>query len=116
MMNFESLRNKKFAYSCLRQLIEKGCLNEEEIRILTNGEECKRKFNYSNYPILLELPYNSEFVDDYCYDEIGRQRFYKDKIVTNGRAFIVSNHWYGPNKSMPDNRTPFLRWVLEKIK
>lgn len=43
-------------------------------------------------------------------------RYYKDKIIVGSRAFVVSNHWYGPNKSMKDNRTPFMEWVLDKMK
>lgn len=116
MIDFESLNNKKFAYSCLALLREQSCLNEAEIRILTSEDECKRLFNCSKYPILSEVPGDSGLVDADCYDELGRQRFYKDKVFADGRAFVVSNHWYGPKKSMPDNRTSFLQWILEKTK
>lgn len=114
MIDHEKLDNKKFAYCCLNFLKEKGCLNEAEVRILTNEDECKRLFCCSKFPILSEVSLKGTMADSDCYDEHGRQRFYKDRIYANGRAFVVSNHWYGPNKSMPDNRTPFLQWVLEK--
>jgi hypothetical protein len=65
---------------------------------------------------LSEVAVDGELENADCYDNTGRQRFYKDKIYVVGRAFVVSNHWYGPGKSMPDNRTPFMQWVLEKIK
>lgn len=109
MIDFESLNNKKFAYSCLALLKEKSCLNGTEILILTSEDACKRLFNCSKYSILSEVPRDSRLVDADCYDEHGRQRFYKDKIFADDRAFVVSNHWYGPKKSMPDNRTPFLQ-------
>lgn len=116
MINFERLDNKKFAYSCLNLLKDKGCLTEEMIQILTDEEECKRLFCFSKFPILSEVSLQGPLENADCYDERGRQRFYKEKIYAAGRAFVVSNHWYGPGKSMPDNRTPFLQWVLEKTK
>ncbi len=116
MIDFERLDNKRFAYSCLTFLSEKNCLHKAEIRILMSEDECKRLFNCSKFPILSEVPLHGALEDADCYDNYGRQRFYKDKIFLDGRAFVVSNHWYGPGKSMPDNRTPFLQWVLEKTK
>lgn len=116
MIDFERLDNKKFAYSCLALLIKKSCLSEAEIRILTSENECKRLFCCSKFPILSEVPVNGVLEDADCYDDHGRQRYYKEKILANGRTFVVSNHWYGPGKSMADNRTPFLQWVLEKTK
>ncbi len=26
------------------------------------------------------------------------------------------NHWYGPDKFNPDNKTPFLTWINKKTK
>jgi hypothetical protein len=116
MINFERLDNKKFAYSCLNLLNEKGSLTEAEIQILASEEVCKRLFCCSKFPVLSEVSLHGQLEVADCYDERGRQRFYKEKIYADGRAFVVSNHWYGPGKSMPDNRSPFLQWVLEKTK
>ena len=116
MIDFERLDNKKFAYTCFTLLNEKSCLNEAEIRILTSEKECKRLFRCSKFPVLSEVSLQGSLEDTDCYDERGRQRFYKEKIYADGRAFVVSNHWYGASKSMEDNRTPFLQWVLEKTK
>ena len=114
MTDYEQLDNKKFAYSCLALLNDQGCLNEAEILILTSEDECKRIFHRSKFPILLEVPLQGTFEDAEGFDELDRQRFYKEKIYAAGRAFVVSNHWYGPGKSMTDNRTPFLKWVTKK--
>ena len=114
MVNLEILDNKEFAFGCLNLLIEKGCLNETDIRILTSESECKWIFSCSKFPILSEVSPIGVLVDADCYDERGRQRFYKEKIYVSGHAFVVSNHWYGPGKSRPDNRTPFLEWVWKK--
>ncbi|XMB85485.1 hypothetical protein RJG79_08645 [Mycoplasmatota bacterium WC44] len=115
MKDIELLGNKKFAYSCFNLLKEKGCLTQEVINILTNVDQCKRLFSCSKFPILLEVNFHDALEDADCYDTKGRQRFYKEKVYYEERAFILSNHWYGPNKSMPDNRTPFFQWVLANI-
>lgn len=109
MEDFEKLTNKKFAYACLDLLKKKGRLNEPEIRILTNEDQCKKLFCCSKFPVLSEVTINDSLADADCYDDYGRQRYYKEKIEAEGRAFVVSNHWYGPGKSMSDNRTPFLQ-------
>lgn len=116
MLELEWLDNKQFAYSCLQLLKETGHLAEAEIQILTDEDECKRRFCCSKFPILSEVSLHGVITDDDCYDDHGRQRFYKDKFYACNRAFVVSNHWYGPGKSMPDNRTPFMNWVCAKAK
>lgn len=116
MMEYEKLTNKSFAFECLNLLIDNGLLSDSEIMILTDNDECKRLFNNTKFPVLLEVAQNHDLDDLDCYDELGRQRFYKEKIFVNGRSFIITNHWYGPNKSVADNRTPFLRWVLNKMR
>jgi len=116
--NIECMPNKQFAYSCLQLLINYGKLDDRSINILTSADECRRLFQCSgNFAILNEVPLNCS--DDeltiYCYDNTGRQRYYKEPIVISGRSFAVTNHWYGPDKTMPDNRTPFLMWIKSKI-
>lgn len=115
MDNLVRLTNKEFAYSCIELLNAKSHLKKEELKILTNEDDCKMLFNCSKFSILSEVKLEGELGYSDCYDENAKQRYYKEKIYADDRAFIVSNHWYGPNKSMPDNRTPFLLWVLEKI-
>lgn len=117
-MELEKLPNKRFAYECVKLLIDNDVLGDSELNVLTNGEKCARLFCCSSgFPILLEV---SKYADEEelsvaCYDGTKRQRYYKDIITHNGKAYVVTNHWYGPNKTMPDNRTPFMKWVLAKI-
>ena len=115
-MDYTKLSNKKFAYEMLDLLIIENKLTEEEINLLTNAELCRSHFGCIKFPILSEVHVNSILEEGDCYDDSGRQRFYKDKFIIKDRAFIITNHWYGPNKSMNDNRTPFQNWVLEKCK
>lgn len=117
-MDLESLPNKEFAYECIQLLKENGKLDEKNMSILTNVDTCKNMFMFSgNFQILQEVPVGicDEELKSYRCDRTGRNRYYKDLIMLENRCYIISNHWYGPNKSMPDNRSPFLKWVNEQI-
>ena len=117
-MNYETMNNKKFAYSILKRLLEAGKLDSATLNVLCNPDECKRLFCFSGkFAVLKEvLPMcTNEELDKACYDGTKRQRYYKDMITVDGKGYVVCNHWYGPNKSMPDNRTPFLQWAEHKF-
>ena len=109
----EKLSNKDFAFRCIDLLDEHNVL-EKSINVLTNKDLCSRYFRCSGFPVLSEVSYYGEPTRNDCYQG-SRQRYYMEKIVCGKRAFVLTNHWYGPNKSMPDNRTPFQRWVLNQI-
>ncbi len=118
-MDLKSLSNKKFAYQCIQLLKEHGKLDNKNINILTNADMCQRMFLCSSsFPVLQEVPVHcsDEELTPYCYDCTGRQRYYKDIVVFQNKGYVVTNHWYGPNKSMPDNRSPFEKWVQQQIK
>lgn len=113
-MSYESMDNKTFAYSILRKLLDEGKLDSTTLSILCNPDECKRLFCFSGkFSVLKEVSpmCTAEELDKVCYDGAKRQRYYKDVIVVGARGYVVCNHWYGPNKTMPDNRTPFLQWA-----
>lgn len=117
-MSYETMDNKTFAYSTLRKLLDAGKLDSNTLSMLCNPDECKRLFCFSGrFAVLKEvsLMCTNEELDTVCYDGTKRQRYYKDVIAIGGKGYVVCNHWYGPNKSMPDNRTPFLQWVECKL-
>ncbi len=115
MINFESLSNKKFALTLMKELIKQNALSDKDINILTNEDECKRLFDCSKFAILSEVSRFGELnEEDYC-DKSGRSRYYQEKVLIGNKAYIVTNHWYGPNKSMKDNRTLFLKWAKGKV-
>lgn len=118
MDSLERMPNKQFAFKCLQLLINNNKLDDKALHLLTNEDECQRLFQCSGkFTILNEIPLNcsDEELKVHCCDNTGRRRYYKEKIFISGRAFVVTNHWYGPEKSMSDNRTPFLRWVKSRI-
>ena len=117
-INIALLENKQFAYACLNLMQEHGLLDDATINTLTSIEACQHLFHCSSkFAVLQEVPLNCSEADlySYCHDCTGKQRYYKGKITAAKRTFVVTNHWYGPNKSMPDNRTPFLGWVMGRV-
>ena len=112
-MQAEELCNKEFAFCCLNRLKAAGKLTAPVLRTLTDAEACRRLFRCSGgFPVLMEVPAgcSGEELTQLCHFS-GKRRYYQDRFLADGRTFVVVNHWYGPNRSMPDNRTPFLDWV-----
>lgn len=112
--NLEKLPNKQFAYSCIQLLKNKNVIKGVVLNNLIDGEQCHNLFSCSSgFPILLEVKGNltKEELNNHCHDSNGRQRYYKEVVEINNKYYVITNHWYGPNKSMQDNRTPFLLWV-----
>lgn len=111
-----SIPNKTFAIKCINLLIDNKKIDDTIISILTNSDTCKQLFHCSgSFAILKEIPnnINHEILKQYRCDNTGRSRYYPNILKINKRCFIITNHWYGPNKSMPDNRTPFYKWVQQ---
>lgn len=108
--SLSEMANKKFIFTCLDLLKNSGKLNEKNLQILTNKDYCSAKF-LCRFSVLSEVPLSGEISPDYYNDNTGRRRYYPERYFIGKRAFIVTNHWYGPEKSNPDNRTPFIQWV-----
>lgn len=108
------MENKKFIFKCLDLLKEAHLLNDQTINLLTNEEFCKNYF-CCKFSVLLEVPPYGDVPREYYQDNTGHRRYYPEKYVIANKTFIVSNHWYGPNKSQADNRTPFMNWIIEEL-
>jgi len=105
------MSNKLFVFTCLKMLNKTGKLTEKNINLLSNKDYCRENF-LCKFAILSEVPALGEISSDYYNDNSGRRRYYPEKYVIGEKYFIVTNHWYGPLKSNPDNRTPFMQWVI----
>ena len=109
------LENKGFAAVIMSFLAKYQILSNTDIQITTSREECREQFS-SSYPMLLEidpkLPLTAQI-----QDAAGRKRFYDTIYVLNGRSFVMTSQLYGLGSSptMRDNRTPFHKWILNKI-
>lgn len=108
------MENKKFIFKCLDLLRDAQLLDNKNIILLTNQELCKNYF-YCKFSVLAEVPLYGEVPKEYYQDNTGHRRYYPEKYVIENKAFVVSNHWYGPNKSQADNRSTFLQWVIKEL-
>lgn len=112
-MEAEQMKNREFVFACLHRLQAAGALTETVLALLTDPETCRREFCMSSgFAVLQEVPSHcgAEQLTALCH--VGTKRRYYQEVFRHGeRAFVAVNHWYGPGRSMPDNRTPFLRWV-----
>jgi len=116
-MDAHTLPNKQFAFYYLNRLNDQNLITDEMLSSLSCRDFCRQKFNCSSFPILMEVPMDcsEEELKKLCH--IGfKRRYYQERIRIRNRSFVVTNHWYGPNKSMPDNRTPFEQWATYILK
>ena len=112
-MDMTALENKAFAFACLGRLRQADCLTEPVLALLTDPEACRRQFHCSSgFSVLLEVPAGcgEDELRRLCHTG-AKRRYYQERFRVGAREFVVVNHWYGPGRAMPDNRTPFLAWV-----
>lgn len=118
LFNVESKKNEAFAITCIEALFESEKMNERLLQILLDKEMCENviggKYRKS---ILKEIEGNigHDELKEQCMDGTDRPRYYNTVLRWSGRDFIVTNYWYGPKTKMPDNRTPFLKWIQAHI-
>jgi hypothetical protein len=112
--NLSKMSNKQFIFTCLDMLIKAGAFTEKDINLLANRDLCSSNF-LCRFSVLQEVPILGQVSLDYCNDNTGHRRYYPEKYMIGNKAYIVTNHWYGPQKSNPDNRTPFMQWVMNKL-
>lgn len=106
--------NKQFIFTSLNILNKAGKLTEKNINLLSNRDYCSGNF-VCPFAILSEVPTLGDIPNEYYNDNSGRRRYYPEKYIIGKKAYIVTNHWYGPKKSNPDNRTPFIQWVMNLV-
>ena len=108
------LKNKEFIFACLDIL--KTMSNVDYISVLTNPDECKRRFDMY-YPVLQEVPILGSIAREYVTDTTGHRRYYPNTFTVNGRRFVVCNDWYYVTKAnRRDTRTDFVNWIFRSIK
>lgn len=113
-VNRLTLGNREFVFTCIQLLSEQNKIDDEDLYILTDIKGCKENFNCV-FPILLEIPEGSDIEDLHSYYGQCIKKYYIEQIKINGRTFLVTNQWYNANKNDPDNKSPFLSWMLKKL-
>ena len=113
LQNSSSLRNADFAKTIMGLAEIYQFLSEEDIELLSNRSACSEKFS-SDYAFLLSVKNNEEEIDKKIRDNTGRVRYYKNPYLLNGNYYVFTSQLYGPGGTHRDNRTPFLKWIIEK--
>lgn len=112
--NIETMKNEYFALTCMKALFESDKMSESLLYILLDKDKCCNVIggHYFN-SILKEIDsnINQEELTIARLDGTSKARYLKTILTWNGRSFIVTNYWYGPNTKKEDNRTPFLNWI-----
>lgn len=104
------ITNKDFAFNCMKLLRDRQ-IDMDIIMCLTEHEFCKEKFNCKK-PILKQVDSLHNITQEVINDNTDKPRFYKEVFNYNGKYFLITNYWYGPNTNHPDNKTLFYNWVL----
>ena len=110
-----ALENKDFTAAIMGFLSKYQVLSDADISVATSRDECRERFN-SSYPMLLEIDPQYPLTAQ-IQDAAGRKRFYDTIYKLNGRSFVMTSQLYGlgSSPSMRDNRTPFLKWTLDRV-
>ena len=118
LFGIEAKKNEAFAITCIEALFESGKMCDRLLNILLDKDLCEANIGGTyRKPILKEVNADIGY-DDLkieCKDGTDRSRYYDTVLRWSGRAFVVTNYWYGPTTKMPDNRTPFLKWIQANI-
>lgn len=111
------MKNKDFANACIN-ILKNINLLDEDMGVLLNVEKTieatNSRYNYT-YPILKEVPKVGLITDEMKMAN-GNFRYYPERHILNGKAYLICNDWYYPSpgkKNVKDNRTPLLKWIFQ---
>lgn len=108
------LPNKNFAFECLRLMEVYGLITYENLEFLTDKAKCRKEL-LSSFPILKQLENNKD-INEQCFDSTGNQRYYFEIKEYLGVSYVITNDWYYGNDTNRNTKTPFVNWIIEKIK
>ena len=110
------LPNKEYARTIMDILERYQVLSDEDIKTLLDKECCGKLFSLSS-PMLLEILHGNTVSEQIKALSDSKKRFYSDAHILNGRTFVMSSELWGREDGPKgrDNRTPLLKWILEKF-
>ena len=89
-MKYEDMKNKEFIFACLNTLKSKDVISDSVLSILTNSDECGKRFCCSSgFSILIEVPCgcDDEYLKKICY--FGKQRrYYQERFIVNENLLL----------------------------
>lgn len=102
----------KFASDIMTVLSKYQLLDNEQIAMLTDRDQCRNIFK-SDYAMLLEVSDDKSDIDRKIHDSSGHTRYYGTVYNFNGHFYVMTSQLYGPGGTHKDNKTPFYEWVLD---
>ena len=109
------MRNKEFAMKCIQLLKDGSPTLDADISALTDAEYCKQVLEHSFAILKCVTGMSLDGVKVEARDRHGNRRYYESPIPIGDESYIVSNDWYGLGVGGRDNRTPFIKWVRERV-
>lgn len=110
-----ALPNAAFATAIMQFVSQYQILGEEDMYILTDQEQCATLFR-SSFAMMKEID-SSQDIGVQIKDSSGRNRYYSDTYTICNKVYVFTSQLYGLGISQTkrDNRTPFHKWILNKI-
>ena len=107
--------NQGFSRTIMSFLEKYQPLDEQDIAVLSSRPECRELFQ-SDYPIIKRID-KSKPLKEQVKDRSGHNRYYSDVYNLLGENYVMTSQLYGysSNPTHSDNRTPFLRWIIDKV-
>lgn len=108
-------KNEDFVKLCFKR-IQHLDLTSAQLFALTDVEIANaviKERNRYTYPIIVEVPIHGEVTQEMTHSN-GNRRYYDERFLYQGRAYILCNDWYFPTlgkKNIKDTRTPFVNWI-----
>lgn len=109
------MRNKEFAMKCIQLLKDGSPTLDADISALMDAEYCKQVLEHSFAILKCVTGMSLDGVKVEARDRHGNRRYYESPIPIGDESYIVSNDWYGLGVGGRDNRTPFIKWVRERV-
>lgn len=114
-----SLNNAAFAEKTMSLLEKHDAIDDEIYENMTDAVKSQPITHMTGFPVLKEVPASvntPDLLSDFVKCGTSRNRYYSIKHIIRGKEYVVSNNWYYESVSNPDNRTPFVEWIIEALK
>lgn len=103
--------NKKFAFKIFDYLFDNNLITNEFIEFLCDKKKTDSAMGVASpNSILLQVIDNKDLKSQVFIS--GQARYYTDHIYSyDGKKYVVSSQWYGPETTKTDSKTPFINVI-----
>ena len=116
LINSIKLPNAKYGHALMSVCSKYQVFSEDDIQFLLDQKKCKAAFS-SDFA-MLRLISDPTQISRIVKDASGYNRYYPEGYEFGGNIYAFTSQLYGykENGSHRDNRTPFYKWVLGKLR